>query len=99
MSSVGYVIAGSAPTARVAQVIGMAVLYPMIFMSGAAIPLELLPETVRTISDFLPLTYVVRLLRGLWIGEPWGSLLWETGVLFAVLVVCTALAVRLFRWE
>jgi ABC-2 type transport system permease protein len=99
MFSVGYLIAGLAPSARSAQVIGMAVLYPMLFLSGAGIPLEVMPESVRAISDFLPLTYVVRLLGGLWFGEPWTSLLLETGVLVGVLVVCTTVAVRLFRWE
>ena len=73
--------------------------YPMIFLSGATIPLEVMPESVHTISDFLPLTYVVRLLRGLWFGETWGSLVLETGVLIGVLVVSTAIAARLFRWE
>ena len=99
MFAVGYLIAGLAPNARTAQVIGMVVLFPMIFLSGAAIPLEVLPDSIRTISDFLPLTYVVRLLRELWVGESWRSLLFETGVLIGILVVCTATAVRLFRWE
>lgn len=99
MFAVGYLIAGLAPNARAAQVIGMVVLYPMLFLSGAGIPLEVMPDSVRTISDYLPLTYVVRLLRGLWFGEPWGSLLLETGVLLGVLLICTAIAVRLFRWE
>ena len=97
--AVNYLIAGLAPNARAAQVIGMVVLYPMLFLSGAGIPLEVMPDSVRTISDYLPLTYVVRLLRGLWFGEPWGSLLLETSVLLGVLVTCTAIAVRLFRWE
>jgi ABC-2 type transport system permease protein len=99
MFAVGYLIAGLAPNARTAQLMGMIVLYPMIFLSGATIPLEVMPESVQAISDFLPLTYVVRLLRGLWFGETWGSLVVETGVLVGVLVVCTAIAVRLFRWE
>jgi ABC-2 type transport system permease protein len=99
MFAVGYLIAALAPTARAAQVIGMMVLYPMLFLSGATIPLEVMPKSVQGISDFLPLTYVVRLLRGLWFGEPWGSLMLETGLLIAILVACTAIAVRLFRWE
>jgi ABC-2 type transport system permease protein len=99
MFAVGYLIAGLAPNARAAQVIGMVVLYPMLFLSGAGIPLEVMPDSIRTISNYLPLTYVVRLLRGLWFGESWGSLLLETGVLVGVLCVCTAMAARLFRWE
>lgn len=99
MFALGYLIAGLAPSARAAQVIGMVVLYPMLFLSGAGMPLEVMPDTIRKISEFLPLTYAVRLLRGLWFGESWGSLLLETGVLVAILVVGTTLASRLFRWE
>jgi len=99
MFSIGYLIAGLAPEARTAQVIGMVVFYPMMFLSGASIPLEVMPETIQRIGDFLPLTYVVRLLRGLWFGDAWGEHLIETAVLAGVLLVCTALAARFFRWE
>ena len=99
MFSVGYVIAALARTARAAQVIGMALLYPMLFLSGAGMPLEVMPESIQTISNFLPLTYVVRLLRGLWFGDPWSSLLVETGVIIGIAAACTAIAVRFFRWE
>lgn len=99
MFSIGYLIAGLAPGARTAQVVGMVIFYPMIFLSGASIPLEVMPETIQRIADFLPLTYVVRLLRGLWFGDAWGEHLLETAVLAGVLLVCTALAARFFRWE
>ena len=99
MFAIGYVIASLAPTARTAQVISMVIFYPMMFLSGAGMPLEILPPTIRRIADFLPLTYVARLLRGLWFGEAWGDHLLEVAVLGGILVVCTALAARLFRWE
>ena len=99
MFSVGYLIASLAPSARAAQVIGMAIFYPMMFLSGAGMPLEILPATIQRISDFLPLTYVVKLLRGLWFGETWGQHLLETAVLLGILGICTALAARFFRWE
>jgi len=99
MFAIGYLIASLAPTARTAQVISMVIFYPMMFLSGAGMPLEILPPTIRRIADFLPLTYVARLLRGLWFGETWGDHLLEVAVLGGILVVCTALAARLFRWE
>lgn len=99
MFSIGYLIAGLAPGARTAQVVGMVIFYPMMFLSGASIPLEVMPETIQRIADFLPLTYVVRLLRGLWFGDAWGEHLLETAVLAGVLLVCTALSARFFRWE
>ena len=99
MFSVGYVIASVAPSARTAQVIGMVIFYPMVFLSGAAIPLAIMPESIQTVSKFLPLTYVVNLLHGLWFGQPWRELLPDTIILAVILLVCTALAARLFRWE
>jgi ABC-2 type transport system permease protein len=99
MFSIGYLIGSLAPGSRAAQVIGMVIFYPMMFISGAAIPLEVLPEAVRRVANYLPLTYVVKLLRGLWFGDAWGKHLLETAVLAGVLVVSTVVASRLFRWE
>jgi ABC-2 type transport system permease protein len=97
--SLGFVIAGLAPTARVAQVAGMLIFYPMLFLSGAGMPKEIMPEGVRTISSYLPLTHVVDLLQGMWFGEPWADHLGEVAILAAVLVVGSAVAARVFRWE
>lgn len=99
MFSIGYLIASLAPNARAAQVISMVIFYPMMFLSGAGMPLEILPATIRRIADFLPLSYPVRLLRGLWFGGTWREHWLEVIVLGGILAVCTALASRLFRWE
>lgn len=97
--AIGFVLAGLMPTARTAQVVGMVLLYPMLFLSGAGFPRELLPEAVKQVSTFLPLTYVVDLLRGLWIGETWGQHLTAALVLAGVLVAGVLLSVKVFRWE
>jgi len=99
MSSMGYLIASIASGARVAQVIGMVIFYPMMFLSGAGMPIEFLPPSLQRVSDFLPLTYVARLLRGLWFGEPFVDHLFEVGVLAGILIVFGAAAARYFRWE
>ncbi len=57
------------PSATAAQVVGMVLLYPMIFLTGAALPRELLPERVHQIARFLPLDPVVTLLRAAWAGQ------------------------------
>jgi ABC-2 type transport system permease protein len=97
--ALGYVLAGLAPTARVAQVVGMVLFYPMMFLSGAAIPLEVMPEGVRQVSRFLPLTHVVTLIKGLWFGNGWGQHLSEVAILAALLALTLAIASRTFRWE
>jgi len=95
----GFILAGLMPTARTAQVVGMVLLYPMLFLSGAGFPRELLPEGIKKISTFLPLTYVVNLLRGLWIGETWSQHTTNVIVLAAMLVVGVVISIRTFRWE
>jgi len=97
--SIGYLIAGLVPTARVAQAVGMVIFFPMMFLSGAGMPLQLLPEALQKVSDFLPLTYVVRLIQGLWFGEAWRALWLPTLVLCGILLAGTLLATRFFRWE
>lgn len=97
--SLGFILASLVPTARTAQVVGMVLLYPMLFLSGAGFPRELLPEAIKKISAYLPLTYVVNLLRGLWIGESWSLHVTNIVVLSTMLVVGVLASIKLFRWE
>jgi ABC-2 type transport system permease protein len=96
---IGFILAGTMPNARTAQVVAMVLLYPMLILSGAAWPRELMPATVQRISAFVPLTYVVNLLRGLWSGEPWGNHLLEAGLLAGMLLLGIVVSVKTFRWE
>jgi len=97
--ALGYLIASLVPTARIAQVAGMVIFFPMMFLSGAGMPLQLLPEGLRRVSDFLPLTYVVRLIQGLWFGDAWANLWQPTLVLLGILVIGTVVSAKVFRWE
>lgn len=97
--ALGYAVVGLIPNARAVTVIGNVVLYPMMIFSGAMVPLEVMPATVRTVSGYLPLTHLVSLLRGLWLGQGWGALLTEAAVLGGVLVVGVLVISRTFRWE
>jgi ABC-2 type transport system permease protein len=99
MSSLGYLIASVASTARIAQVISMVIFYPMLFLSGAGMPSELLPATIQRVADFLPLTYVVRLMRGLWSGEALQRYWFEIAILMGIILIGGGLAARFFRWE
>ena len=96
---IGFILAGSMPTVRSAWVVGMVLLYPMLLLSGAFFTVDLLPEAVQKASAFMPLTYVVNLLRGLWVGEPWGDHLLDVGVLAGMLVVGIIVSAKTFRWE
>lgn len=97
--SVGYLIASVVPTSRIAQAVGMVIFFPMMFLSGAGLPLQLLPEGLQKVSDFLPMSYVVRLIQGLWFGDSWVDLWVPVLVLVAMLALGTLLSSRMFRWD
>src|SRR5580692_5045806 len=64
--SIGFLIASIVPTARFAQPIGAAILYPMIALCGLFVPVQQLPPALHAAARVLPLTYAVSLLQGIW---------------------------------
>jgi len=97
--SIGFVIASIVPTARFAQPVGAAILYPMLGLCGLFVPLQSLPPALRAVAHVLPLTYAVSLLQGIWKGEPWSAHLGDVAALVVIFVICTALSAKVFRWE
>ena len=97
--SIGFLIASIVPTARFAQPIGAAILYPMIGLCGLFVPLQSLPPALQAVARVLPLTYAVSLLQGIWKGEPWSAHVGDVAALVVVFLICTALSAKVFRWE
>jgi ABC-2 type transport system permease protein len=95
----GTVIAAVANSETAAAVVANIVFFPMIFLSGATVPLEIMPAGMRHISDALPLSYAVAALKWAWLDKQGSDLPLSLGVLAATLVVCAVASVKLFRWE
>ena len=97
--SMGFLIASIVPTARFAQPIGTLILYPMVGLAGLFVPVEALPPALRAVSRFVPFTYVVSLLRGIWRGEGWIAHSGDLAALALVFLICTGASAKVFRWE
>ena len=97
--SLGFVIASVVPTARFAQPIGAAILYPMIAVSGLFFPVEQLRLSLRMVAYALPTTHAVSLMQGIWDGSGWGAHWGNAAALILVFGVCTGLSTKVFRWE
>ncbi len=97
--TLGFVLAGLAPTARIAQTASMIIYFPMLFLSGAAIPKEVFPPAIKHLSEYLPLTHVISLLSGLWLGRPWSQHYTDVAILAGMLVVGIIISAVTFRWE
>ena len=97
--SIGFLIASIVPTARFAQPIGAAILYPMVALSGLFVPIASMPPGMQIIARLMPLTYAVSLLRGIWQGEAWSAHVGDVAALVIVFAVCVAVSSKVFRWE
>jgi ABC-2 type transport system permease protein len=90
--ALGLLLGSLAPTARAAQAIGLVLFFPMWLLSGAGPPRGVMTQTMRQLSDLLPLTRVVTAIQEPWLGT--GSNLSE----LLVLSVLLAAAVALTAW-
>ena len=97
--SIGFLIASIVPTARFAQPIGAAILYPMIGISGLFTPINAMPPILHAIALALPMTYAVSLLEGIWRADAWSAHVGDVAALAFVFLICTALSAKVFRWE
>jgi ABC-2 type transport system permease protein len=98
MFALGGIIAALAPTERSATAISMLVYFPMIFLSGATIPLQTFPEVMKNIAHVLPATYGVDLIQYTWLGAA-GNVWLDVAVLGGLTVLAGAISVKWFRWE
>jgi ABC-2 type transport system permease protein len=87
--ALGFLLGSLAPTARAAQAIGLVLFFPMWLLSGAGPPRGVMTQTMRQLSDLLPLTRVVTAIQEPWLGT--GSNASELVVLSALFAAAVAL--------
>jgi len=101
-ASLGLVVASVTNTMQETQVINQLIWLPLIFLSGATIPLAQLPLVVQRVGLFLPATYLVTELQDaiFWSAAPWSrDVLIALGSLVFWALLTFFLSVQLFRWE
>ncbi len=98
--SIGYVIASFARTEEAANGMTSIVQFPLMFLSGIFFPLEIMPDWLRSVATFMPLTYLGDALRQVMVGgAPFVPLGVDLAVLAGWLVVCLGISARFFRWQ
>ena len=97
--SLGIMVGGIAPNAKIASVIASILYFPMLLFSGATLPYEIMPAALQRAADLLPLTQGVKLLKAASLGLPIQSVLPSLVVTAAIAACCTVIALKFFRWE
>ena len=98
--AVGFGVAGWAKNEDQAAPVANLISLPMLFLSGVFFPRDAMPEFLRGVTQFMPLTYVNEALRGVMND---GAGLVDLGPQLLGMgvwaVITFALAVWLFKWE
>lgn len=97
--SIGMMVASISPNMKIANVLCTLIYFPMLFLSGATVPYEVMPTAVQKMMDVLPLTQGIKLLKGYSLGTTSDDLMFTMLLLIGIAVVCTAIAIKCFRWE
>lgn len=99
MFSVGLMVGGLAPNTKTAGMIASILYFPMLIFSGATLPYEVMPPSLQTVADIMPLTQGIKLLKAMSLGLPAGDVVLPIIVMVSITVICTGVSIRCFRWE
>ncbi len=98
--ALGLILASVANSAQEANILVQFFYSPMLFLSGALFPIAVLPHWVQLFSQYLPATYLVSGLQGVFLSN---ESLAESAVPVLALTMTVLLGLflsaKLFRWE
>ncbi|MGH9535157.1 MAG: ABC transporter permease [Terriglobales bacterium] len=100
LAGFGLMIGAVAETMQEAQVFSNAAFFPLLFLSGATIPLAELPHWLQRVAAFLPSTYLVAGMQQAMIQGGRGAL--QPAQLLALVlagIFGLTLSAQLFRWD
>jgi ABC-2 type transport system permease protein len=93
MLAFGLLISTKADTKDAAGQMAMGTIIPSIFLSGYVFPLDSMPEFFKTVSYFIPTTWLIDASRGIILrGTDWGTLWKHATVLWLMAIVVTVIA-------
>ncbi|GAA3422849.1 ABC transporter permease [Streptosporangium sandarakinum] len=94
----GYLVAARMRNAELANGVLALAMPVLLMLSGVFLPMEILPEAVRTVAGHLPTTYFADALRQDLTGVAGGPVVTSWLVMAGVALVAAAGAVSLFSW-
>jgi ABC-2 type transport system permease protein len=96
----GLFVGSAARDMRTAPPLANLIFFPMMFLSGSAVPYAILPPWLQAVGRFLPATYLVEALQGVIVrNDPLARLSGPVSVLLLTGVVGVGMNALLFRWE
>lgn len=98
--SLGFIIASVAENVKSAQISANLLFFPLMFLGGAAFPIQILPPVMRRLSWLFPTRYLVEGLHRIIVdGEGLSAIVLNLTVLALTILTASFIAAKLFRWD
>jgi ABC-2 type transport system permease protein len=97
--SIGILVGGVASDIKTAGILASILYFPMLVLSGATLPYEVMPTALQRVADIMPLTQGIKLLKSTSLGFPVADMWFQIIVMSVLAVVCVSLSIRFFKWE
>lgn len=99
MFSIGMMVGGIAPNVKSASIVASILYFPMLIFSGATLPYEVMPEALQKVSDILPLTQGIKILKSTSLGLSTDTAILPIIIMVFIAVICITISIRFFKWE
>ena len=97
--TLGFLVNSLFKSPRNTQVLSQFLFLIMFFLSGATFPRQMFPEWLQTLSWGSPLTHVVAIFSGVWLGDPISQYIKSLLFLTVITMMSYLISTRTFKWE
>ena len=98
-SGIGMILSGFIKDTEAATAIGNAIAFPMMYLSGTFVPLELMPSYLQTVSKVMPLTYFSEGLRAAMLYKDLEGIYTSMAILAFLAAVFILIGALVTRWK
>lgn len=95
----GMMIASVAPNIKTANLLCSVIYFPMLFLSGATIPYEIMPSAMQKVTDILPLTQGIKLLKGFSLSTDPDNIVFPIILMVVLSFISIVISIKFFKWE
>lgn len=99
MFSIGMMVGGIAKDTKIAGVLASLLYFPMLIFSGTTLPYEIMSTILQRVSDVLPLTQGIKLLKAASLGLPYSQSIVSIFIMIVIIFVCMFVSIKCFKWE
>ncbi|MBH1942317.1 ABC transporter permease [Mobilitalea sibirica] len=96
---IGMLLASISPNLKTANLLCSLIYFPMLFLSGATVPYEIMPKALQGASDIMPLTQGIKLLKGFSLGLDLNNLMFPIILLSVLAIISFLVSIKFFQWE